>query len=92
MEWPLVRRTESNTDRILKLVHHLAGHTSNEARQLAYDHNSGERPQLLEVDKWATSRYVPELAQIVGYRPYPLDELLLMAAAFDYHRPMWSLT
>jgi predicted O-methyltransferase YrrM len=45
------------------------------------------RPQLLEVNKWATSKYLPKLVRIVGHSPYPLDELMLMAAAFEYHRP-----
>ena len=42
---------------------------------------------LLETDKWASSEVVLGLAKIVSVRPYPLDELLLMSAAFQYHRP-----
>jgi cephalosporin hydroxylase len=45
------------------------------------------RPRFLEVDKWAVSDYLPKLVKVVGVRPYPLDELMLMAAAFEYHRP-----
>ncbi|HUJ79569.1 MAG TPA: class I SAM-dependent methyltransferase [Nitrospiria bacterium] len=48
---------------------------------------SGPRPERLEVDKWAMSETVLKLIRIVGTHPYPLDELLLMAAAFAYHRP-----
>lgn len=49
--------------------------------------DGGHRPQLLEIDKWAASQYLLKLVQVVGCQPYPLDELLLMAAAFQYHRP-----
>jgi hypothetical protein len=45
------------------------------------------RPGFLEVDKWALSCVVLRIARIIGSHPYPLDELLLMAAAFEYHRP-----
>jgi predicted O-methyltransferase YrrM len=45
------------------------------------------RPERLEVDKWATSEVVLKLARVVGSHPFPLDELMLMAAAFEYHRP-----
>jgi len=45
------------------------------------------RPQLLEVNKWSTSKYLMKLVQVVGHTPYPVDELMLMAAAFEYHRP-----
>ena len=48
---------------------------------------SGAPPQMLEVDKSLASQVVLKLVEIVGYRPYPLDELLLMAAAFQYHQP-----
>jgi methyltransferase family protein len=44
-------------------------------------------PELLEVDKWAASSMVLALQRVVGDRPYPLDELLLMTAAFAFHRP-----
>jgi predicted O-methyltransferase YrrM len=47
----------------------------------------GPRPARLEVDKWVLSEVVLKLARIVGTHPFPLDELLLMAAAFEYHRP-----
>jgi len=41
-----------------------------------------------EVDKWALSDFVVErLVPIVGVRPYPLDELLLMTAAVCRVRP-----
>ena len=46
-----------------------------------------DRPKLLEVNKWSTSKYLLKLVQVVGVGPYPLDELMLMAAAFEYHRP-----
>jgi cephalosporin hydroxylase len=42
---------------------------------------------MLEVDKSLASQVVLKLVEIVGYRPYPLDELFLMAAAFQYHQP-----
>jgi hypothetical protein len=41
-----------------------------------------------EVDKWAISDFiVNRLVPIVGTRPYPLDELLLMAAALCWLKP-----
>ncbi|MDB4875819.1 MAG: cephalosporin hydroxylase [Gemmatimonadetes bacterium] len=43
--------------------------------------------QRLEVDKWAASEIVLELVKIVGTIPYSLDELMLMTAAFGFHRP-----
>jgi cephalosporin hydroxylase len=47
-----------------------------------------ENRRLLEADKWALSEVVIDrLVPIVGVRPYPLDELLLMATAFQYHLP-----
>ena len=49
--------------------------------------HDGRAPAELEVDKWRLSGTVIELAGIVGTSPYPLDELLLMSAAFVYHRP-----
>jgi cephalosporin hydroxylase len=45
------------------------------------------RPALLEVDKWALSSLVLHVSGIIDTHPYPVDELLLMAAAFEYHRP-----
>lgn len=45
------------------------------------------RPKLLEINKWTTSRVVLDLVKIVGYHPYPCDEMLLMVAAFRYHDP-----
>lgn len=45
-------------------------------------------PVRLEVDAFATSRIVLErLVPIVGTHPYPLSELMLMAAAFYDRRP-----
>ena len=41
----------------------------------------------LEIDKWTASDTVLRLRRIVGKRPYPLDELLLMTAAFRYLQP-----
>lgn len=41
----------------------------------------------LEIDKWAASDTVLWLQRIVGKHPYPLDELLLMTAAFRYLQP-----
>lgn len=46
-----------------------------------------DRPHMLEVDKWKTSAYLLKLVKAVGFHPFPLDELMLMAAAFEYHRP-----
>ena len=41
-----------------------------------------------EVDKWTISEFVVRrLVPIVGVRPYPLDELLLMAAAICRFKP-----
>jgi len=51
------------------------------------DQIGSTRPSLLEVNKWSTSKYILRLLQVVGHEPYPLDELMLMAAAFEYHRP-----
>jgi cephalosporin hydroxylase len=48
---------------------------------------TGPRPALLEVDKWALSPLVLHIARIINTHPYPLDELLLMAGAFEFHRP-----
>lgn len=43
---------------------------------------------LPEADKWALSTFViDKLIPIVGVRPYPLDELLLMSATVAYFRP-----
>jgi cephalosporin hydroxylase len=41
----------------------------------------------LEIDKWAASDAVLWLQRIVGKHPYPLDELMLMTAAFGSLRP-----
>jgi len=41
----------------------------------------------LETDKWSASDAVLRLQRVVGKRPYPLDELLLMTAAFRYLQP-----
>lgn len=49
--------------------------------------HDGQRPQHLETDKWALSSAVNTLVGIVGVHPYPIDELFLMAAAYEYHRP-----
>jgi len=49
--------------------------------------NVSDPAGLLEVDKWAVSRVVLELVKVVGYHPYPFDELSLMATAYAYHRP-----
>ena len=58
------------------------------ARVLAQDgQRPSPRPDLLEVDKWAASAMVRTLQAIVGDQPYPADELLLMTAAFAFHRP-----
>ena len=46
------------------------------------------RPQRLEVEAFATSRVVLDvLVPVVGVHPYPLGELMLMAAAFFDRRP-----
>ena len=43
---------------------------------------------LPEADKWALSAFVIDtLIPIVGVRPYPLDELLLMCSTAAYFRP-----
>lgn len=55
--------------------------------RLATNANVGNPAGLLEVDKWSLSRVVLELVKVVGYHPYPLDELSLMVAAYAYHRP-----
>ena len=41
----------------------------------------------LEVDKWMASDTALRLQRIVGKRPYPLDELMLMTAVFCYIQP-----
>ncbi|MEE9405592.1 MAG: CmcI family methyltransferase [Algisphaera sp.] len=48
----------------------------------------GQHPARLEVETFATSKVVLEaLVPIVGTHPYPLSELMLMAAAFFDCRP-----
>lgn len=50
--------------------------------------HGGARPIRLEVDAFATSRVVLDvLVPVVGVHPYPLSELMLMAAAFFDLRP-----
>jgi cephalosporin hydroxylase len=44
-------------------------------------------PPFLETEKWVLSRWLPSLVRVVGTHPFPLDELLTMAGAFEYHRP-----
>ncbi len=39
---------------------------------------------LLEIDKWAATELVIKLRDIIDHHPYPLDELLLMSAAFAF--------
>lgn len=47
--------------------------------------SSSER---LEVDNWELSKFVLEkLVPVVGYRPFPLNELILMSSAVAYFRP-----
>ena len=46
-----------------------------------------EPPRFIEIDKWSSSDTVLRLRRIVGSHPYPLDELMLMAAAVHYTRP-----
>lgn len=48
---------------------------------------SPESASHLETDKWADSDTVLRLRRVVGTHPYPLDELMLMTAAFRYLRP-----
>jgi len=57
------------------------------ARYDAKVQHAGQQPQLLEVNKWVLSKTVKKLSGIVGLHPYPFDELMLMAAAFQYHAP-----
>ncbi len=50
--------------------------------------HGGRRPARLEVEAFATSRVVLDrLVPVVGVHPYPLSELMLMAAAFFDLRP-----
>jgi cephalosporin hydroxylase len=50
------------------------------------DFSEGHR-EFLEVDKYYSSNLALKLIKIIGSHPYPLDELLLMSAAFRYHMP-----
>lgn len=47
----------------------------------------GRSPSLLETDKWLLSKWLPTLVRVVGTHPFSFDELLVMVAAFEYHRP-----
>ena len=40
-----------------------------------------------EVDKYSVSEMCIRLVSIIGMKPHPLDELVLMVAAFVYHQP-----
>ena len=43
---------------------------------------------LPEADKWVLSEFVlDKLIRVVGVRPYPLDELLLMCSTLAYFKP-----
>ena len=74
-------RMVNRSHRLLKFRDHAATMPSPREQDFS------QRPQLLEVDKWSTSQHLLKLVKIVGYHPFPLDELLLMSAAFQYHRP-----
>jgi predicted O-methyltransferase YrrM len=86
---PFLRAVNSFLNLLEPLMNKLRQVRSVANRQPAESHAQvvQVRPQLLEVNKWATSEYLPKLVRIVGHSPYPLDELMLMAAAFEYHRP-----
>lgn len=43
--------------------------------------------EFIEIDKYLISQYLLKLVKIVGYRPFPFDELFLMVSAFLYHKP-----
>jgi cephalosporin hydroxylase len=52
------------------------------------DPTKNQKCSEFEVDKWTVSEFVVRrLVPIVGVRPYPLDELLLMAAAICRFKP-----
>lgn len=42
---------------------------------------------MLETDNYTASRVAMRLMNIIGDRPYPLNELILMYSAFEFHRP-----
>ncbi len=47
-----------------------------------------ENSEVLEVDKWIISDFViSKLVPVVGYHPYPVDELLFMVSATCLARP-----
>ena len=49
---------------------------------------SRENRSLPEADKWELSEFVlRQLVPVVGVRPYPIDEQLLMCSAVAYFRP-----
>lgn len=78
---------------IMEYVRRLRGHIPGRsdawvaARRLEYVAGRNPPPDVLEVDAFSASTIVLALARIVDIHPYPLDELMLMVAAFAYHRP-----
>lgn len=48
---------------------------------------SKDHLEYLEVDKYFMSDLALKFVKIIGSHPYPLDELLLMSAAFRYQMP-----
>jgi hypothetical protein len=75
-----------NLNNIVELFRHFPGAIGHgKSNKLRNDPDF--RPQLMEGDKHSTSGYLLKLVKIVGYHPYPFDELLLMTSAFQYHKP-----
>jgi len=70
-----------------KLVHYLSAACGNLESNKSKTSHPIYHPQFIEVDKYLTSQYLLKLIKIVGYHPYPLDELSLMASAVQYHMP-----
>ncbi len=75
-----------------KIVNRLTGHTGSSQPGASHAaprsiHHDGQKPELLETDKWALSACMGTIIDIVGVHPYPIDELFLMAAAYEFHRP-----
>lgn len=57
------------------------------SRPLPREFSVDDRPRGIECDKWCASEIIQQISRIVGVHPYPFDELMLMAAAFQYIRP-----
>jgi len=73
---------------VRQLLSQIRGKTPRRFATLPLTEFSRSNRSLPEADKWALSAFVIEtLVPIVGVRPYPLDELLLMCSTVAYFKP-----